>query len=49
MIMSILNSIWNEIIGFFRITFPRYFKRQDYATFLTYDGIVALVLQLCHY
>jgi len=45
--MSILNSIWNEIIGFFGITrFLDILNDQDYATFLTYDGIVALVLPI---
>ena len=47
MIMSVLKSIWNEIIGFFGITrFLDILKDQDYATFLTYDGIVALILPI---
>ena len=43
--MSFLNSLWNEIIGFFGVNqFLTILQKQDYALLLNYEGIVALVL-----
>ena len=45
--MTVLKSIWNEIIDFFGVNrFLDILKDQDYATFLTYDGIVALIIPI---
>ena len=45
--MSVLKSIWNEIIGFFGVNrFLEILKDHDYASFLTYDGIVALIIPI---
>jgi hypothetical protein len=45
--MSFLNSLWNEIIGFFGVNqFLTILQKQDYALLLTYEGIVALVLPI---
>ena len=45
--MSILYSIWNEIIGFFGVNqFIAILEKEDYNLFLTYDGIVALIVPI---
>ena len=45
--MTALKSIWNEIIGFFGVNrFLDILKDHDYASFLTYDGIVALIIPI---
>ena len=45
--MSILYSIWNEIIGFFGVNqFIEILEKEDYNLFLTYDGIVALIIPI---
>jgi len=45
--MSFLNSLWNEIIGFFGIRqFLEILQKQDYGQLLTYEGIVALILPI---
>jgi len=45
--MSILKSLWNEIVGFFGINqFIELIQQNDYSLFLTYEGIVALVVPI---
>ena len=45
--MSILKSIWNEIVGFFGVNrFFNILESHDYSAFLTYDGIVALIMPI---
>ena len=47
MIMSILKSIWNEIVGFFGVNhFFDILESHDYSAFLTYDGIIALIMPI---
>ena len=45
--MSLLEVLWNEIVNFFGIrNFFQILSSGDYSSFLTYDGIVALVLPI---
>mgnify|MGYP007072210740 FL=1 len=45
--MSFLYSLWNEILGFFGVNqFITILQKQDYALFLTYEGIVALIIPI---
>ena len=45
--MSLLNSLWNEILGFFGVNqFLEILQKQDYSLFLSYDGIVALIFPI---
>jgi len=45
--MSLLYSIWNEIVGFFGVNkFLSILQKQDYELLSTYEGIVALVLPI---
>ena len=45
--MSLLNSLWNEILGFFGVNqFLEILQKQDYSLLLSYDGIVALILPI---
>ena len=42
--MEIFEPFWNEIVNFFDITnFFQILNSGDYASFLTYDGIVAII------
>jgi sterol desaturase/sphingolipid hydroxylase (fatty acid hydroxylase superfamily) len=42
--MEIFEPFWNEIVNFFAITnFFQILNSGDYASFLTYDGIVAII------
>ena len=45
--MDILDFFWNEIVDFFGVrNFFQTLSSEDYSSFLTYDGIVALVLPI---
>ena len=45
--MSIFNSLWNEILGFFGVNqFIEILQKQDYSLLLSYEGIVALILPI---
>jgi len=45
--MSVLKSLWNEIVGFFGVNqFIELIQQKDYSIFLTYEGIVALIVPI---
>ena len=45
--MSLLKSLWSEIVGFFGVNqFIELIQQKDYSLFLTYDGIVALIVPI---
>lgn len=45
--MSVLKSLWNEIVGFFGVNqFIELIQQKDYSLFLTYEGIVALIVPI---
>jgi len=45
--MSVLNSLWNEIVGFFGIRqFFEILNAGAYYKFLTYEGVVALIIPI---
>ena len=45
--MSLFNSLWNEILGFFGVNqFIEILQKQDYSLLLSYEGIVALILPI---
>jgi len=45
--MSVLNSLWNEIVGFFGIRqFFEILNADAFYKFLTYEGVVALIIPI---
>ncbi len=43
--MEVLNNLWNEIVGFFGVNqFLSILETNEFDEFLTYDGIVALII-----
>ena len=43
--MEVLNNLWNEIVGFFGVNqFLSILETNEFDKFLTYDGIVALII-----
>ena len=45
--MSLLKSLWSEIVGFFGVNqFIELIQQKDYSLFLTYEGIVALIVPI---
>ena len=43
--MEVLNNLWNEIVGFFGVNqFLSILETNEFNNFLTYDGIVALII-----
>ncbi|MCH1433704.1 MAG: sterol desaturase family protein [Flavobacteriaceae bacterium] len=45
--MSLLNSLWNEIVGFFGVSqFFEILSNGEFEKLLTYDGIVALIIPI---
>ena len=45
--MSILESIWTEVVSFFGVNqFIEILEKQDNSLFLTYDGIISLIIPI---
>ena len=45
--MIVLNDLWNEIVGFFGVQqFINILETKNYDTFLSYEGIVALIIPI---
>ena len=43
--MEVLNNLWNEIVGFFGVNqFLSILETNEFDKFLTYDGIIALII-----